>query len=343
MASLVNALTLDSMVTPLWFKIPFVGRYQVFYPEQRNGLLFHAGLILLLAAASLWGLNQATRTQIGPAFLLYLLPALMALALLPLAVYRAFALLRAYYIVERDGIRLHWGLRVEDIPMSEVLWIKGAKEAGMTLPLPWLHLPGAILGLRKLSNGTPVEYLAADRQNLVLIATTERIYAISPARAVAFLEAARRFAELGSPTPIPRRSVYPTFLWMQIWATPPARYLIVAGLFASLVLLVVVSLSVPSRAAISMGFRPDGSPRDLVPSIQLVLLPLVNAFFFLGNLLLGMFFFRRGLQGSQVESPSPSVLREIQTSRVLAYTLWGTAVLTPLILLVAVYFILRMT
>jgi len=163
MASLVNALTLDSMVTPLWFKIPFVGRYQVFYPEQRNGLLFHAGLILLLAAASLWGLNQATRTQIGPVFLLYLLPALMALALLPLAVYRAFALLRAYYIVERDGIRLHWGLRVEDIPMSEVLWIKGAKEAGMTLPLPWLHLPGAILGLRKLSNGTPVEYLAADR------------------------------------------------------------------------------------------------------------------------------------------------------------------------------------
>ncbi len=321
-----------------------MGRYRVFYPPQRNGLIFHAGVILLLGAASLWGLHQATRTQVGPLFLLYLLPALFALALLPVAVYRAFALLRAYYVVERDGLRLHWGLRAEDIPMDEVLWVRRATEAEMALPLPWLRLPGAWLGVKRLPNGTQVEYLAAERRNLLLIATPERLYAISPEQAEEFLSAVRRFTELGSLTPIPRRSVYPAYLWMRIWATPPARLLLILGLLFSLLLLVVVSLSVPSRATLSMGFRPDGTPRDLVPSVQLVLLPLVNAFFFLGNILLGMFFFRRALQGEHQPAPHPpNLLVEMQTSRVLAYTLWGVAGLTPLLLLFAVYFILRIS
>lgn len=316
----------------------------IFYPPRRNGLIFHSTIILLLGGASLWGLHQATRTQVGPMFLLYLLPSLLALTLLPLAIYRAYALQRGNYMVERDGIRLRWGLRAEDIPMNEVLWVRSESEAGMKLPLPWSRIPGAWLGTNKLPSGAQIEYLAADRRHLLLIATKGRIYAISPAQPEEFQRAVQRLIELGSLNPIPYRSVYPAYLLRQIWAMLPARGLLITALLLSVILLIIVSLSVPNRETISMGFRPDGSPRDRVPSVQLVLLPLVNAFFFLGNALLGMFFFRRVIVNTQSnqESEFPtSLLREVKTSQVLAYTLWVTAALTPLFLLIAVYFILR--
>lgn len=64
-----------------------------------------------------------TETAVGPVFLRYLLLAGLCLLPLPLLVYRFRALQRAHYILERDGIRLRWGLRAEDIPMDQVDWV----------------------------------------------------------------------------------------------------------------------------------------------------------------------------------------------------------------------------
>jgi hypothetical protein len=49
----------------------------------------------------------------------------------------------------------------------------------------------------------------------------------------------------------------------------------------------------------------------------------VNTFFVLGNILLGLFFYRR------------------QESQPLSYVLWGSSTLTPLLFLLAAYTILR--
>jgi hypothetical protein len=295
-----------------------VERY-VFHPPLKLGLLFHVSastVLLVVGVLSLW---QAFQSEVGPAFLLYLLPVLVALILIPVFVYRGYALRRAVYLMERDGIILRWGLREEDLPMDIIRWVRPAKD--LNFPLPRLRLPGAILGVRLRGDGTQVEYLASQTGSLIIIATSRRYFAISPADPDEFLRVYHRFAEMGSFTPLPTRSVYPSFLLARVWASRPARFLLLGGITLSLVLLAVVSLVIPTHETISLGFKPDGSPTDPVPSVRLLMLPLFNSFFYLSDLLLGLFFYRRF--GGQV----------------LAYLLWGCGALTALLFLSAVYYI----
>ena len=70
-------------------------------------------LILVLLALVVLGLWQAAQAEIGPGFLLYLIPIVLGLIFIPLLAYRTYALWRASYLLERDGIYLRWGLREE--------------------------------------------------------------------------------------------------------------------------------------------------------------------------------------------------------------------------------------
>ena len=302
----------------------------VFRPPRLIGLIVHGAAIVACAAASLWGLWRALHTHIGPLFLLYLLPALLLAALVPNLVYRAYALWRAVYVVERDGLRLKWGLLAEDIPMDQVLAVQLAAEADGDLPLPWLRLPGAVLGVRKRSDGRTVEYLAADLARLVLIATPEREFAVSPDDPAGFLAACREQSELGSLSPLPAISVRASFLLARVWATQSARYLLLGGLALSLLLLIWVSLVVPAREAVPLGFDLEGNPGEPVPSVQLILLPILNGFFYLANFLAGLFFFRRRESALDDGSSAP-----------LAYLLWGSSAFTALLFLGAVFFLLN--
>lgn len=297
-----------------------MGERYVFHPPLKLGLLFHvsaSSALLVVGGLSLW---QALQSEVGPVFLLYLLPFLIALILVPFFAYRGYALRRAVYLMERDGILLRWGLREEDIPMDIIHWVRPAKN--LKFAPPRLRFPGAILGVHLLGDGTQVEYLASQLSALVIIATSRRYFAISPADPDEFLRVYHRFAEMGSFTPIPARSVYPSFLLARVWASRPARFLLLGGITLSLVLLAVVSLVIPSHETISLGFKPDGAPTDPVPSVRLLMLLLLNGFFYLSDLLLGLFFYRRF--GGQV----------------LAYLLWGCGALTALLFLGAVYYIL---
>ncbi len=295
----------------------------LFYPPRRPGLFFHAiGMLLLLLAAGA-GMWQVSRATIGPIFLLALSPILLAIAGLPLLAYRVYALQTGAYALEREGIRLRWGLRYEDIPITTVLWILPAADLDRRLPLPWLRWPGSVLGKRTLTGVGEVEFMAARTKDLTLIATPGRLFAISPAEQGAFLHAFQRITEMGSLTPIQGRSIYPTFLLARVWSTAPARGLLLASLALSLALLVGVSLAIPTRAQISLGFLPDGSPGEPVPSVRLLLLPVVNTFFVLIDLLMGLFFFRR------------------EDSQPFSYLLWSSGALTPFLFLIAVFLILR--
>jgi hypothetical protein len=109
----------------------------------------------------------------------------------------------------------------------------------------------------------------------------------------------------------------------RLWGTPAARYLTLAGAVLSLGVLVWVSLSISGLEQVSLGFTPAGSPRTYIPSIRLMLLPVLNALIYLVNLFLGLAFFRR------------------EESQPLAYLLWGTGVFASILFLIAVYFILQ--
>lgn len=284
--------------------------------------MIHIIGILISLAIGILGMWQVTRAQIGLAFLLYLLPVFIALVLVPLFSYRAYALWRAYYKIERDGILLSWGLREVVIPMDLINGVRPSEDMEVGLPLPLLRWPGAVLGSRNLPNGDQVEYLAAKSRQLILIFSSDRHYAISPAKPEEFMLAYLRFAELGSITPLTSRSVYPASLFRRVWASLPARYLLLGGFIASLLLLVFVSLSVPSRLSVSLGFLPDGSPTELVPSVRLLLLPILNTFFYLAAVLIGLYFYRS------------------DERRPMAYLLWGGGLFAALLFIGAVGFIL---
>jgi hypothetical protein len=287
------------------------------------GVLFHAALIVLLSGAGILGLEQASLAEAGPAFLLFVFPFLLVVVLVPYLFYRIYALWVASYILERDGIRLRWGLRAEDIPMDQVLWAELAADLEDPLPLPWLRWPGNLVGVHRYPDGTRLEFMAAQRDSLIVIATEKNVFAISPRDAAGFLKLYRRLAELGSLTPLEPRSVYPTILVSHSWSELPARILMLAGALLSLILLAWVSLAIPQYPEIAMRLTPSGSALDTQPAFRLMLLPVVNAFFFLADLLLGLFFFRRAER------------------RPLAFLLWVTGSLTPILFMGAVFLLLR--
>jgi hypothetical protein len=305
-----------------------VDETSIFHPPRRGGVIFHAVLVIVLATAGVWSLFQATRAEAGPVFFLYLLPALLALAGVPILVYRAYAVWRAWYALQREGIRLSWGLRAEDIPMDAVRWVGGVEQLGSPLRLPWLRWPGSVLGVRRLPQGERVEFMAARGDRLVVIATEGQLYAISPEDSEGFVRAFRRFNELGALFPLPARSVHPGFLLARVWSQPVARILLLAGLLLWLLLLAWVSFSIPGRETVALGFFPDGSPGEPAPSVRLFLLPVLNGMFLLVDILGGLFFFRR------------ADIREAETNRALAYLLWGCGVLASVLFLLGVFFIL---
>jgi hypothetical protein len=277
----------------------------IFQPSRSWGLVFHAVIILLLTVGGVWSL------------LLFL--------------YRAYALRQATYLLERDGLHLRWGLRAESIPMGSVQWVDLADRREPKMPLPWLRWPGSLLGRRHLSDGTSVEFLAENADRMVLIATEGSLFVISPEHPDAYLEAFQRFNEMGSLTSLPPSSVYPSFLLSRVWANRAARSLLLSGFALSLIVLIMASLAIPTRSVISLGFHLNQTLSDLVPSVQLLLLPVLNFFFLIADFLAGLFFFRRSEVAEDLARSDAAV------SRTLAFVLWSSAVVTGLLFLVALY------
>jgi hypothetical protein len=273
--------------------------------------------------AGIVGLYRIAYADVGPAFLLYLSPILLAIPLVPLLIYRLSYLQNAVYILERDSVRLQWGLRVEVIPNNTILWIKKRSDLVDKIRSPWIRWPGSVLGSRQLNKDTAVEFMASTSKDLILLATYERVFAISPSDPDAFLSAYQRLTELGSLISPQPQSVHPNLLLAGVWQNLLSRTLIMLGLVFSLALVTWVFLVGPTITQVSLGFLPGGEPRNPIPGMRLMLLPILNTIFWVFNFFAGLLLFRR------------------EEQRPLSYLLWGNCVFVSGLFLVATYFILR--
>ena len=285
---------------------------QEFQPPRRTGLLIQGALSLWLAAAGGYFFYLAAQDPTGLDFLLHMVIALVLLAPLPVILYRLYALLNSVYILRRDGLMIRWGLRREDIPLNSIEWIRPAAELGFRLPLPWLRWSGAVLGSRKVPELGVVEFVAADAAHMLLVATPERIFAISPEDVNGFMALFRKVNELGSLAPVPAQSVYPRLLLGQIWEDRWVRLLTLVSFGVGLVLLIVVIIAVPGLGTIAWTTAGSTAPPE-----RLLLLPILDGLIFLVNLVFGFFIYRRG--GDYCLA---------------AYLLWGTSGVTGVLLLV---------
>ena len=168
--------------------------------------------MVVLLLTSIWGFINFSRQAVGLNFVIYLLVGLIAFAPLPLLGYRAFALFRAQYVLNRDSLELRWGLRDEQIPLMDIEWVRPIQDLTYPVGLPSPFIPGALLGLRRHRDLGIVEFIASDRRNLLLVATAKRVYAISPADPAEFTQTFARAAELGSLSNPRPKSIYPSFV-----------------------------------------------------------------------------------------------------------------------------------
>jgi hypothetical protein len=290
-------------------------------PSRRRGLLVHGVIIAMLAALCVWAFWNLSRAPVGPTIIIYLLVILATLPPLPFFSYRAFSLLRADYVLDRDSLAFYWGLRVEDIPLTDIEWIRPATDLTSPLRIPTFGLPGGLLGVTRHPDIGVVEFIAAEKKELLLVATARRTYAISPENAAGFLAAFRRATELGSLLPAEAISQYPSFLLSRAWDNLAARFLWLSGLLINIGLVAWVSFLIPSVSRVTLGFDPSGAPLEAVPSVRLIMLPLLSASLFVVGLFAGLFFYREEKQ------------------RPLAVIVWASSTLTSLLFLLAVLFI----
>jgi len=292
-----------------------------FPPARRLGLLIHIAMIAVLAAVSVFGFVNLPRSQVGPLFVSYLLMALLAFAPIPFFAYRAYALLRADYYIDRDSLAMLWGLRIEDIPLTDIEWVRPASDLTNPLLLPRFRMPGAVLGTRRHPDLGLVEFIASSRRNLILIATSKRIFAISPQNAAGLVQTFARATEMGSLMPTEAKSVYPSFLITEAWESPIARFLWMSGILLNLGLIVWVGILIPSLSQIPFGFNPFGAPSETAASTQLILLPLVSSLMFVIGITAGLYFYRWERQ------------------RPLAFIVWVSSTLSAFLFLMAVLFL----
>ena len=302
-----------------------VSESNIFFPPRRAGAIFQISAIAVLLLVTSWGLWMATLAQVGPVFLLYLTPALISVPLIPLIIYRLYTLKNSSYTIERDSIRLQWGWRVERIPADDILWVRPASDLEIPLHLPRFRWPGAILGFSHLPDSRPVEFLASMSRQLILIGTVERAYAISPRNTQLFIQHYQRLIELGSLNLASSESVYPSFLFSLAWQSRLARALFIIGALFSVTLLAAAILAVPQHPQISMGLTISGAPRDPLPGVQILFLPVFSNFIYIVNGIVGLVLYRNPRE------------------RPWAIILWGTSCIAAILFSGAFILILRIS
>jgi hypothetical protein len=296
-----------------------------FTPPRRTGLIVSLILVVLLSAGTAWSLNQAITTPVGPLLGGYLLLVLLLGLPVPLVFYRLYSLFRSSYRLQTGSIRLVWGLRIEEIPMEQIVRLGPAAELRpllprQRLPLPLLRWPGALVGERRIDRRMRVEFLAAGTHGLILIETNQRIYAISPEDPAAFLHTFRRMTEIGTIEPVTGESVQVAAVVGNLRESAAARNLVIAAVVLAAAFAVWVLAGVRPAAGLRY---PLGETGRFVNSSQVLIMPVLNLIYMLADLLVGVFFFRR------------------EETRPLAFLLWISSVLASVFFFVAVGSLIR--
>lgn len=292
-----------------------------FFPPKQRGYLVHLALMTALGLLAAFAAGNVYGAALDLRFSLFIALFLAAFLPLPALAYRIYALSRASYGLDRNTLRLTWGLRAEEIPVGDVEWLRPAEDLTTPLSLPWLRLPGGILGITPHPDLRQVEFLASRTDSLLLLATARQVFAISPADPAAFAAAFQKTVEMGSLHNAEPRSEYPSFVVGLAWENRLARALWMLGLLINLGLLLWASILLPGLQPLPLGFDALGRPLGLAPAGQLILIPLLSALLALAGWLAGLFFYRR------------------DELRLLALAVWISSALSSLAFLLAVFFI----
>ncbi len=263
-----------------------------FLPRTNQGTIILGVLIFISIAVAVSFFWLSSISSAGLLFTVYMALGVIFCLPLPMLGYRFFALNRAYYDLDRNVITIHWGLRTEVIPIREIQWIRPVSDLVLTLPNPKLTLPGAYLGIRYIDGLGKVEYLADRLNGALLVAAPQVVYVISPEDVHGFINYYSKGVELGSLESVSAESIQPSFIIGKLWDDRIVRNLIFSGFLIGVSVLLWSVLIITSRSEVVFGYQL-GKIIEPVPSIRLLLLPVVNGLVFLIDTVASAFFYRR--------------------------------------------------
>jgi hypothetical protein len=283
--------------------------------------LILGGLVFTcLALASAFFVLTAI-TPVAWLFSIYLAAGIAACFPLPMLSYRLLALNRAYYEMDRNVLRLHWGLRTVVLPLREIEWMRPVEDLTSALPLPRLPIPGAIIGVRTIDGLGRAEFMADSMVNGLLVAMPDTVYVVSPSDPRGFVALFHRSIEMGSLVSVQAESILPSFILGNVWDDRYARIFILSSFLLEVGLVIWILLLVTSVTQVRFGNVIPGQVAEPVPAIQLILFPVLGGFVFLMDLIGGAFFYRNTEQ------------------RAASYFLWAGSTLTNAMLVIAVLWI----
>jgi len=290
---------------------------QTYLPTRTPGLILHFVVLIFVLGGAGVLLYLVFQQSGGVKLILFLTGALLLLALVPFLVYRTYALWHAYYDLERNGLKIGWGLRSLNIPLSEVEWVRPAEDLQIPLKLPPFSMPGALLGESTHPDLGTVEFIASSAANLVVVASMDRVVVLSPEEKIAFIQKFNRTIEMGTLTPIKPLSVEPAIFLRSISSDRTARVTIPLGFGLWFVLLILVSIIIPGRSLLSLGYDASGLPLEPTAASRMLILPVIAIFLYAISLIGGAYFFRK------------------ESTHMVSQLMWLGGALTPVLLLIA--------
>jgi hypothetical protein len=281
-------------------------------PPKLMGFLIGLLMIGMLLLTIGWSVIQMGAGELTVWLAFWVVLPILSLPLLLLVVYRLYGLFTARYSINRDGLKLRWGLAYDDIPIQQLTRVDRAEAFKLTkLPAFSAWWPGLVTGKRQIEGLGEVEYFATrGPEEIVVVQSGDRLLAISPRDVDEFLNAVRDALRMGALSTYEEISTRPNFALARLGSDRVALLLVVLGgilpvaLFGYL-LLVVGDIT----GQVAFGFDTSGAVDTLAPPGRLLLLPMIGGASWLLDLFFGIWMYRTS------------------TNRPLAYTLWGGAIL----------------
>jgi hypothetical protein len=281
-------------------------------PPILRGLLIGGILFILLLGGIILGILQITNGELTPLLGVWVTIVVLGTPLLLMVVYRLFGLITARYVLDRDGFYLRWGFSVEQVPIASMDKMIRGDEMPVNINPPFVFCwPGCIVGQKKVEGFGLVEFFATRPiHQQLFIPLKGKSLMISPSDIETFHQSFLEAAQLGSLEEIPSVSVRPDFFSARLWADRVARILILSGLILNLCLLGYLGFRIDHLPeSVPFGFDSAGLPDTFVRPSQLLLLPLVGSFYWLVDLVVGVWLYR------------------LERDRQVAYVVWFTGTL----------------
>jgi hypothetical protein len=281
-------------------------------PPRALGFLIGTMLVLLLVLAIGVSVVQMSTGELSIWLALWVMLPLISLPLLLLILYRLYGLFTARYSIDRDGLRLRWGLAYDDIPIQQLDRVEQAEAVGLKqFPAPGFWWPGLVIGKRYVEGLGEVEYFAArGPSGLIVVQSGDRFLAISPSDVDAFLKAVTTSLRMGALQTHEEVSTRPNFALARLASDRAALLLVIFGSLLPIAMFVYLLLTVGGiPGQVAFGFDATGAIDTYAPPGRLLLLPMISGASWFVNLFFGLWMYRT------------------HTNRPLAYALWAGAIL----------------